>query len=80
MPGGLGNTHLDAGDTPCSCPSFGRTLPLLLLLQLNRIGIATKATNTLVVFFVVFNFGGMGKCNDYFDLSTSGASDCKSFS
>lgn len=80
MPGGFGNTHLDAGDTPCSCPSFGRTLPLLLLLQLNRIGIATTAISTLVVFFIVFNFGGMGKCNDYFGLRTSGAMDYKSFS
>ena len=80
MPGGFGNTHLEAGDTPCNWPSLGRALPLLLLLQLKRIGIATKAINTLVVFFIVFNFGGMGKCNEYFDLSTSGAIDYKKFS
>jgi hypothetical protein len=71
IPGGFGRVHLAPGATPCSCPSFGKALPLLLLLQLANDRIAREAMIMLDVFFIVLNFEGIGKCSDYFDLPTN---------
>jgi hypothetical protein len=80
IPGGFGNTHLEAGATPCNWPSAGKLLPLLPFPQLNKEKIATEAIKKLVLFFIVLYFEGIGKCNDYFELQTFSKSYCKDFS
>jgi hypothetical protein len=62
----LGRVHLVAGATPCNWPSYGKTLPLLPVLQPTREMIANEANKNLLLFFIVFTLRLLANVMNYY--------------